>query len=118
MVAKAKDLDLNDAPARASRLYLIDGNSLAYRAYYALPEEMATSEGFPTNALFGFASMLMRLLSDYKPDGVIVAWDERPTRPRARRRRACSASSSRSCGRSSMRSATRTSRPWAMRPTT
>ena len=79
MVAKAKDLDLNDAPARASRLYLIDGNSLAYRAYYALPEEMATSEGFPTNALFGFASMLMRLLSDYKPDGVIVAWDERPT---------------------------------------
>ena len=79
MVAKAKDLDLNDAPAKASRLHLIDGNSLAYRAYYALPEEMATSDGFPTNALFGFASMLMRLLADYKPDGVIVAWDERPT---------------------------------------
>src|SRR3954452_14532563 len=72
------DLDLNDAPARASRLFLIDGNSLAYRAYYALPEELATTDGFPTNALLGFANMLMRLLTDYHPEGVIVAWDTRP----------------------------------------
>ncbi len=79
MVAKPSDLDLNDAPARASRLFLIDGNSLAYRAYYALPEELATTEGFPTNALLGFANMLMRLLTDYHPEGVIVAWDTRPT---------------------------------------
>src|SRR4051794_33278150 len=78
MVAKPSDLDLNDGPARASRLFLVDGNSLAYRAYYALPEELATTDGFPTNALLGFANMLMRLLTDYHPEGVIVAWDTRP----------------------------------------
>ncbi len=77
--AQPKDLDLNDAPARASQLFLIDGNSLGYRAFYALPEELATSDGFPTNALLGFANMLMRLLGDYRPRGVLVAWDERPT---------------------------------------
>src|SRR3954453_4946607 len=78
MVAQPKDLDLNDTPAKESRLFLIDGNSLAYRAYYALPEELATTEGFPTNALLGFANMLMRLLTDYHPEGVVVAWDTRP----------------------------------------
>ena len=77
--AQPKDLDLNDAPARASQLFLIDGNSLGYRAFYALPEELATSDGFPTNALLGFANMLVRLLGDYRPRGVLVAWDERPT---------------------------------------
>jgi DNA polymerase-1 len=79
VVAQPKDLDLNDAPAKASELFLIDGNSLAYRAFFALPEELATTEGFPTNALLGFTNMLMRLLADYRPRGVIVAWDERPT---------------------------------------
>src|ERR1700754_2961972 len=79
MVAQPKDLDLNDTPAKESELFLIDGNSLAYRAYYALPEELATTEGFPTNALLGFTNMLMRLLGDYRPRGVIVAWDEKPT---------------------------------------
>jgi DNA polymerase-1 len=78
VVAKPSELDLSDGPARASRLFLVDGNSLAYRAYYALPEELATTEGFPTNALLGFANMLMRLLTDYQPEGVIVAWDTRP----------------------------------------
>ena len=38
MVKKASELDLNDAPARESRLFLVDGNSLAYRAFYALPD--------------------------------------------------------------------------------
>ena len=79
MVAQPKDLDLNDGPARASQLFLIDGNSLGYRAFYALPEELATSDGFPTNALLGFTNMLMRLLGDYRPRGVLVAWDEKPT---------------------------------------
>ncbi|MGC9973868.1 MAG: DNA polymerase [Gaiellaceae bacterium] len=72
------ELVLDDAPARASELFLVDGNNLAYRAYYALPEDIATSEGFHTNALFGFTSMLLKLLSDYKPRGVAVAWDTRP----------------------------------------
>ena len=79
MPKKASELDLNDAPARASRLFLVDGNSLVYRAYYALPEDFATSRGFPTGALFGFSSMLLKLLHDYRPAGVVVAWDEKPT---------------------------------------
>lgn len=79
MPKKASELDLDDAPARASRLFLVDGNSLAYRAFYALPEDLATSDGFPTGALLGFASMLMKLLVDYTPAGVVVAWDEKPT---------------------------------------
>jgi DNA polymerase I len=72
------DLELDDAPARDCDLFLVDGNNLAYRAYFALPEELATTEGFPTNALLGFTNMLFKLLSDYKPKGVAVAWDTRP----------------------------------------
>jgi len=72
------ELDLDDAPARDAELFLVDGNNLAYRAFFALPEELATSEGFPTGALLGFTNMLFKLLSDYKPKGVAVAWDTRP----------------------------------------
>jgi len=72
------ELELDDGPARESELFLVDGNNLAYRAYFALPEELATTEGFPTNALLGFTNMLFKLLSDYKPKGVAVAWDTRP----------------------------------------
>src|SRR3989440_2992452 len=72
------DLQLDDAPARESELFLVDGNNLAYRAFYALPEELATSEGFSTNALLGFTNMLFKLLADYRPKGVAVAWDTRP----------------------------------------
>ena len=72
------ELELDDAPARECDLFLVDGNNLAYRAYFALPEELATTEGFPTNALLGFTNMLFKLLSDYKPKGVAVAWDTRP----------------------------------------
>jgi DNA polymerase-1 len=71
------ELQLDDGPARDSELFLVDGNNLAYRAYFALPEELATSEGFPTNALLGFTNMLFKLLSDYRPKGVAVAWDTR-----------------------------------------
>src|SRR5947199_5030485 len=73
-----EELQLDDAPARESELFLVDGNNLAYRAFFALPEELATSEGFATNALLGFTNMLFRLLSDYRPRGVAVAWDTRP----------------------------------------
>jgi DNA polymerase I len=71
------ELELDDGPARDSELFLVDGNNLAYRAYFALPEELATSEGFPTNALLGFTNMLFKLLADYRPKGVAVAWDTR-----------------------------------------
>ncbi len=56
-------------------LFLIDGNSLAYRAFFALPESIATADGRPTNAIYGFASMMAKLLIDYAPGSVIVAWD-------------------------------------------
>jgi DNA polymerase I len=56
-------------------LFLIDGNSLVYRAFFALPEEISTSTGEPTNAIFGFASMLVKILTDYGPKATLVVWD-------------------------------------------
>src|SRR5919199_5689378 len=56
-------------------LFLIDGNSLAYRAFFARPESIATSDGRPTNAIFGFASMLVKILTDYGDVPVVVVWD-------------------------------------------
>src|ERR1043165_2037203 len=64
------ELELDDGPAREADLFLVDGNNLAYRAFFALPEELATSDGFSTNALLGFTNMLFKLLSDYRPQGV------------------------------------------------
>ena len=58
-----------------SKLVLIDGHSLAFRAYHALPPEMATRSGEPTNATFGFFSMLLNVLRDVKPEYVEVAFD-------------------------------------------
>jgi DNA polymerase-1 len=72
------ELQLDDGPVRDCELFLVDGNNLAYRAYFALPEELATSDGFPTNALLGFTNMLFKLLTDYRPKAVAVAWDTRP----------------------------------------
>jgi DNA polymerase I len=65
------------APAEAvdGELFLIDGNSLAYRAFFALPESIATADGRPTNAIYGFASMMAKILIDHRPQAVIVAWD-------------------------------------------
>src|SRR5215210_2867493 len=62
------------APGRRE-LLLIDGNSLAYRAFFALPETIATSRGFPTNAIFGFASMLVKILSEHGQQPTLVIWD-------------------------------------------
>ena len=56
-------------------LFLIDGNSLAYRAFFALPESIATADGRPTNAIYGFASMMAKILIEHRPGAVIVAWD-------------------------------------------
>jgi DNA polymerase-1 len=73
-----EELQLDEAPARESELFLVDGNNLAYRGFFALPEELQTTDGQPTNALLGFTNMLFKLLSDYSPRGVAVAWDTRP----------------------------------------
>jgi len=63
------------ADDRPRELYLIDGNSLVYRAFFALPESIATSTGEPTNAIFGFASMLVKLLTDNGVVPTVVVWD-------------------------------------------
>ena len=63
------------ARAGAPRLFLIDGPSLVYRAFFALPESIATSTGVPTNAIFGFASMLVKIVTEYGVCPTVVAWD-------------------------------------------
>ena len=70
------------APAKGSKakqkpgeLFLIDGNSLAYRAFFALPESIATHDGRPTNAIYGLASMFAKFLIDENPSAVVVCWD-------------------------------------------
>jgi len=63
------------APANP-RLLLLDGHSLAYRAFFALPvENFSTTTGQPTNAVYGFTSMLINALRDEAPTHVAVAWD-------------------------------------------
>ena len=54
---------------------LIDGNSLVYRAFFALPTDLATASGQVTNAVFGFTSMLVNLLRDHRPQALAVAFD-------------------------------------------
>lgn len=56
-------------------ILLIDGNSLTYRAFFALPTDLATASGQVTNAVYGFTAMLVNLLRDHKPDGIMVAFD-------------------------------------------
>ena len=58
-----------------SKLLILDGNSLTYRAFFALPTDMATASGQVTNAVFGFTSMFINLVKEHKPDGVLVAFD-------------------------------------------
>ncbi|NCO67014.1 MAG: DNA polymerase I [Nitrospirae bacterium CG_4_10_14_0_8_um_filter_41_23] len=55
-------------------LYLIDGNSYVYRAYYAI-RELTNSKGFPTNAIYGFTNMLLKIIREKKPDGIVVSFD-------------------------------------------
>jgi DNA polymerase-1 len=57
------------------RIYLIDGYSLLYRAFYALPQSIATTSGLPTNALYGFTSMVLKLLDSEEEVGIGVVWD-------------------------------------------
>ncbi|TRZ73449.1 MAG: DNA polymerase I [Actinobacteria bacterium] len=59
------------------QLMVLDGNSLAYRAFFALPTDMKTASGQVTNSVYGFCSMLLTLIKDHKPDGVIVVFDRK-----------------------------------------
>lgn len=56
-------------------IVLVDGFSIAFRAFYALPETLMTSKGTPTNVIHGFMSMLNKITSDYKLNQLIVTWD-------------------------------------------
>jgi DNA polymerase I len=64
-----------DTATGERRLFLIDGPSLVYRAFFALPESIATSTGVPTNAIFGFASMLVKIVTEHGVCPTVVAWD-------------------------------------------
>jgi DNA polymerase-1 len=64
-----------DGPDGPKRIFLLDGHSLAYRAFFALPVTLATSTGQVTNAVYGFTSMLIKLLAEERPDYLAVAFD-------------------------------------------
>ena len=65
---------------RPKRIFLLDGHSLSYRAFFALPTSLATTSGQITNAVYGFTSMLIKLLAEDRPDFIAVAFDKgRPT---------------------------------------
>ena len=64
-----------DAINPAGEILLIDGYSLAYRAFFALPESITRADGMPTNALYGLAAMTIKVIEEEKPSRVIVAWD-------------------------------------------
>ena len=57
------------------KLLLLDGHSLAYRAFFALPTDLATKSGTVTNAVYGFTSMLTKVMADEQPDHIAVAFD-------------------------------------------
>lgn len=59
----------------AGEILLIDGYSLAFRAFFALPESISRADGMPTNALYGLAAMTIKVIEEEKPSRVIVAWD-------------------------------------------
>ncbi|GDX14017.1 DNA polymerase I [Actinomycetes bacterium] len=59
------------------KVMALDGNSLVYRAFFALPDTMATASGEVTNAVFGFCSMFVTLVKDHDPDAVVVVFDRK-----------------------------------------
>src|SRR5438874_1024966 len=82
MVATELEQTTSTSPddRRAKRIFLLDGHSLSYRAFFALPPSLATTSGQITNAVYGFTSMLIKLLAEEKPDYIAVAFDKgRPT---------------------------------------
>ena len=80
----ADTLQLNDAaaPARRRVIAVIDGNSLMHRAFHAVPPTMNAPDGRPTNAIFGFLNMFLKMIDAFHPDGVVCAFDK--GKPRVR----------------------------------
>jgi len=76
----ADDPATNGDVEHRKKIFLLDGHSLSYRAFFALPTSLATTSGQITNAVYGFTSMLIKLLAEDKPDLIAVAFDKgRPT---------------------------------------
>lgn len=71
--------------AQSTTLVVIDGKSVLYRGYYAMGN-LATAQGKPTGATYGFAMMGLRILKEFDPDYVVVAWDKSKTNIRARQK--------------------------------
>ena len=63
----------SDKPEKPT-LYLVDGSNYVYRAFYAI-RELSNSKGFPTNAIYGFTNMLIKLLRERKPDYIVITFD-------------------------------------------
>ena len=64
------------APQAGEKLFLVDGHSLCYRAFYAIPN-LTNSKGEPTNALYGFITMMRKLMEEQKPDHVAMCFDRK-----------------------------------------
>jgi DNA polymerase-1 len=62
--------------AKRPKVLLLDGHSLAFRAFYALPEDLQTSDGTFTNAVYGFTSMLIKLMQEQRPDYIACCFDK------------------------------------------
>lgn len=76
----AIDLEPSGGGEPGKRIFLLDGHSLSFRAFFALPTSLATTSGQITNAVYGFTSMLIKLLAEERPDFIAVAFDKgRPT---------------------------------------
>ncbi len=74
MPEKSKKTTKSAKPAKAKRLVLLDAHAIIHRAYHAMPE-FASSNGEPTGALYGICSMLMKIVTDLKPDYIVACYD-------------------------------------------
>jgi len=73
---KANNRGSTSVKSDARKVILVDGHSLAFRAFFALPDTLVTSSGQITNAVYGFTAMLIKLLADERPQAVIVCFDK------------------------------------------
>ncbi len=76
MNSNSKDTKLLQASGYfEASLYLVDASSYMYRAYFAIRQNLSTSKGFPTKAIFGITNMLLKLLKEKNPKNIAVVWD-------------------------------------------
>ena len=75
-------VDGSDSASEGRTIAVIDGNSLMHRAYHAVPPTMNAPDGTPTNAVFGFLNMFLKMVDTFHPDGVVCAFDK--GKPRVR----------------------------------